>query len=298
MKTNVLLLGKGYIGSHLFNHLENKETKHGTTISCTILNKKELDYTKFDTLNAFLKNNNYKLVINCSGFTGTPNIDQCEIEKYDTYYYNTVVPVTMASCCKLYSIDFAHISSGCIYNGYEKSWTEKDKPNFGIDCFNSSFYSKTKHMAEVHLADLNADIFRIRMPFSSDDSNRNYLTKIRRYNRLMSVLNSKTCVGDFCNFIYNFYFVINHSANQSSSRIYNVVNPNPLSTTEIVSVLRDYKLDNPNWVYTLESNLRLAAKRSNCTLSTEKIESMGLGLPSEKESLINICDAISIWTQL
>ena len=40
----------------------------------------------------------------------------------------------------------AQISSGCIYNGYEKRFTEEDEPNFTFN--NGSFYSGSKALCE------------------------------------------------------------------------------------------------------------------------------------------------------
>ena len=52
----------------------------------------------------------------------------------------------LAQLCNENKYDFTQISSGCIYGGYEKDFTEDDVPNF--DFQNGSFYSGTKALAE------------------------------------------------------------------------------------------------------------------------------------------------------
>ena len=45
----ILILGKGFIGSSLFNHFNNSK------VDCELYSKSMLDYTDIGTFNAFLK---------------------------------------------------------------------------------------------------------------------------------------------------------------------------------------------------------------------------------------------------
>ena len=155
---NVLILGKGFIGNDLFRHLKN------CNIDTTIINQASLDYTSRHALHNFLLQNTFNVVINCSGYTGSPNVDACEIEKEKCLFYNVSVPVQICSLCAQFKIKFINVSSGCIYTGYEKEFTEKDEPNFGIHNINSSYYSFTKHLCEVALKNTDAITLRIRLP--------------------------------------------------------------------------------------------------------------------------------------
>ena len=115
------------------------------------------------------------------------------------YELNTFTPLRISNLCKTYGINYIHISSGCIYTGYEKQFTEEDAPNFGLFSKESSTYSKSKHAYE-----LGCDyglIIRVRMPFCDQLHDRSYLTKILKYNNLINQVNSKTYVPQLLDFI-------------------------------------------------------------------------------------------------
>ena len=74
----------------------------------------------------------------------------------------------------------------------------------------------------------------------------------------------------------------------------NFVNPAALYIEDIVSILTERNLDNKSWTYTDINNLKLAAPRSNCVLSTSKLDLLfpEFKLQNEKDAII---DAISNW---
>ena len=76
---NICILGGGYVGTHLSNSLKSDH-------NVTVLRRADLDYNKQYKLLAFLSKSNIDYVINCSGFTGRPNVDQAEdkINEYKT----------------------------------------------------------------------------------------------------------------------------------------------------------------------------------------------------------------------
>ena len=153
---NVLILGKGYVGNYLNDRLKKIATVH-------FENRQWFNYTNLSVLNKRFEGSEYDYVINCSGFTGRPNVDQGEDEKELCYELNTFAPLWINSMCKLHDINYIHISSGCIYTGYEKQYTEEDEPNFGLFNEESSTYSKSKHAYE--LGSDHGLTLRIRMPF-------------------------------------------------------------------------------------------------------------------------------------
>ena len=176
-----------------------------------------------------------------------------------------------------------HISSGCIYSGYAKEYTEKDLPNFGLFDNESSWYSKTKHAAELILKDRNAYIFRIRMPFTKDNTPRNFLNKVLKYDNLIDFDNSMTGIEDLAKFILNF---LKKDWNAYlAPDIFNVVNPGAISIREIVNIMRKYDIDNKNWKFVDIETLQLKANRSNCILDSSKITKLNLGLPDINTSI-------------
>jgi dTDP-4-dehydrorhamnose reductase len=273
----VLILGRGFIGTRLFAHLLNQK------IDVTLVDKKTgIDYTDRKIFSDYLKNSDFTIIINCSGYTGSPNVDGCEKEKEKCLFYNVSVPVQINNICGQLNIKFINVSSGCIYTGYEKEFTEKDEPNFGITDNNSSYYSFTKHMCEVLLRNTNAITLRIRMPFNSDVTSKNLIYKILKYNNIIDFKNSGTNTDDLNMFIEK---LISRSDLSSIAGIFNVINPGVVTGKLISEYLAYSGLVNDNWKIVDISELDIVAQRSNCVLSDKKIKKYKLQLPSLAISL-------------
>lgn len=274
----VLILGKGFIGTSLFSHLQSVNT------DVELIDKKDIDYTDRKKLLVHLTNNNYNAIINCSGFTGSPNVDQCEFEREKCLFYNVSVPTQINNICDQLKIKFINVSSGCIYTGYEKEFTEKDEPNFGLYNNNSSYYALTKHMCEVVLRKTNAITLRIRMPFNSKVLSKNLIYKILKYNNIIELKNSGTNTDDFNVFVEK---LLKHKNFLDISGPLNVVNSGVITGKLIADYLAFHELANHAWKVVEISELDIVAQRSNCVLSDRKIKKLGLQLPCLSKSLKN-----------
>ncbi len=237
----------------------------------------------------FILNEEIGTVINCSGFTGRPNVDEAEWKKEECWRLNVQSPLDINRACNNIDVKYVHISSGCIYSGYLKDYTENDKPDFGL-FDKSSFYSKSKHAFELMSKGLHNKIVRIRMPVCNDLKNpRNYLKKIMEYPNLIDYTNSKTYIPDLCGFIKT---LLEADLNWIGQDIYNVVNGGALSTRGVIDKLNNmnegnWKVLNPNWVHLIELNI--LAPRSNCVLDSSK--SMRIyPLHTETEILNMVCN--------
>lgn len=277
IKRKILILGNGYIG----NHLNSSLITEGHTVK--ILDSRETNYHDAKTL-WYELNFNFEpdIVINCSGFTGRPNIDEAELKKEECWRLNVTSPLRCAELTTSLGKQYIHIGSGCIYTGYTKEFSESDVPNFGLYTDNSSFYSKTKHAFEVGSAHLPINILRIRMPISSLHDTRSYLSKIKKYDTLIDYKNSKTYIPDLCEFTSALIHQLNTSVYQHE--VYNVVNPTPLTTSEVVDIMTKYSRNNPNWKYVDISEIPIATGRSNCVLDNSKVSSI-IKLRTEQEIL-------------
>lgn len=275
-KSNILILGDGYMGNHIFNKL----FENGYNV--TKKSSKELNYHDKKNIYKYIITNDVSTVVNCSGFTGRPNIDEAEIKKELCWTLNVMSPLTVNKICNDLGCRYIHISSGCIYDGYEKYWSEEDPSNYGLFTNHSSFYSKSKHAFELLSEDLYNTILRIRMPFGPDSSHRNYLEKIRKYDKLIDFKNSKTYIPDLCNFVE--FIIDKDNTVPFKKEIYNVVNPNPLSTKEVCEIMKEYGFQNDKWDYVTLSELNIMASRSNCILDSKKIQNI-YQIRSEKEAL-------------
>ena len=262
----ILILGKGFISEYLVNYLN--DTDH--SVEC--YSRKELDYSNDVTLynkivddtefgNAFDKG--YEVIINTAGFTGSPNVDECELRKAECFDLNVKLPKTIEGVCKASGINFINVSSGCIYTGYDKDYTEEDEPNFGMYNNEASFYSNTKHACELTLDNSFTNTIRIRMPITSKDDHKNLLSKLNKYDNIIDFKNSKTDVIKLCEFIK--VVVENFKPG-----IYNAVHNNTLTTREVTEIMTEYGLQNDNWKFVPYEDLPIKANRSNCVLDNSK----------------------------
>jgi dTDP-4-dehydrorhamnose reductase len=270
---NILMLGRGYIGGHLYDSL---------CIDHAVMHvgKSELDYHNPHTLKTHLKSYRPDLMISVFGFTGRPNIDQAERMKEECWHLNVRVPLTVRRICADMNIPFVHMSSGCIFNGYEREWTDLDIPNFGM-FHHSSFYSKSKHAFELASEGLPGSVIRIRMPFSASHNDRNYLIKILGYKMLIDQINSRTCVEDMSVVVKE---MVNDGVFNDLSQTFHIVNPEPMSTREIVEIYDEISKTECKAMFVEESSLGLAAPRSNCVLKGSVHQSI-MRMPPECVSM-------------
>lgn len=209
-------------------------------------------------------------VINCAGKTGKPNVDWCESHKSETLGSNLLGPLVLRKACEDRDIYFVQLGSGCIYEGDNdgKGWSEDDPPNFF-----GSFYSKTKAWVNDTLKEFPVLQVRLRMPIDSVPGPRNLITKLARYPKVINVPNSVSAVDDTI-------AATRALMEKRATGIYNVVNPGAITHKEILDLYREI-VDPAHMVEYIsldELVSRTAAGRSNCILSSAKLEAEGIHL--------------------
>ena len=280
MSKKIVILGNGYVGKNLYDRLlfpgPGKKS-----YDVKIEKRKLLNYNDVKSLEAYLDREKPDYVINCSGFTGRPNVDEGELKQELCFELNTFGPLRVSNLCKIKNINYIHISSGCIYTGYEKPWEEDDEPNFGLFDEDSSTYSKSKHAFE-----LGCDwglILRVRMPFCDILHDRSFITKIYRYDNLIDRVNSKTYIPQLLDFIEHF---VSNGYEAKEKDILNFVNPEALSTARVTQIMEKFDVVNPDWDWIHYCDLDTVAHRSNCVMSTSKLEEeYGFKIWDEKVAL-------------
>jgi len=305
----ILLLGaSGYIGQAFQQELASRRLPH------TPLSRKQLDYSKFDRLLSYLRENKPSFVLNAAGYTGKPNVDACETARADTLQGNTLLPLTIAQACVAAEVSFGHVSSGCIFSGayvtengkarVEKDlsrpefkrvaednpsairgFSENDRPNFTFRDPPCSFYSGTKALAEEALAGLgNHYIWRLRIPFDEWDNSRNYLSKVQRYPKVYDNVNSLSHRGDFAKACLDLW------ERRAPFGIYNVTNPGFVTTHQVIAMIQKVLQPKRSFEFwaTDEEFYRTAAKtpRSNCVLDTSKLLAAGVKMRAVQEALM------------
>ena len=183
---------------------------------------------------------------------------------------NLFVPVSLALFCDKHNIHFTYMGTGCIYTYDEDhgpySWplggfTEEDKPNF----FGSN-YSTVKGFTNELMKQTNALTLRIRMPITSCNSPRNFITKITTYEKICSIKNSMSVLDELLP------LSIKMMENKETG-LYNFTNPNNISHNEILEMYRDIVEPDFTWQnFTLEEQaMVLNSERSNNLLDTKKL---------------------------
>ena len=245
-KIKVLVIGKGYIGSTLSNFLsidvDNVEVHNVSRDQLNYLDRNEL-------INFFTNYENegisFDHVVNCVGYAGESNVDDVLDNQELAYILNVVFPTMLVSVAQEFKIpSVINIGSGCIYTGESESeggFSEMDVPNFGLSNNDSSWYSKTKHAAELSVTSSfnNSYTLRIRMPFSevpSEGRNRNLFDKLLKYKTILTEDNSVTYLYDLHNVIYNIII-----SNEIPYGIYNVTSDGIFNAATFVELIREKK---------------------------------------------------------
>lgn len=210
------------------------------------------------------------VVINAAGKTGRPNIDWCETHKEETVHSNVLGPLVLLEECMKRKTYLVHLSSGCIYEGdnHGKGFSENDPPNFA-----GSFYSRTKAWIDMLLSEFPVLILRLRMPFDGSRNERNLIMKLAKYPKVLDVKNSLTYLPDLL-------VTAKNLIKKKKTGVYHVVNPGNISPYEVM--LRYKEMVDPSHTVerlTLQDlGTVVQAGRSNCILSTAKLESEGIRL--------------------
>ena len=120
------------------------------------------------------------------------------------------------------------------------------------------------------------------MPVDSMPYERNLITKLAAYPKIIDVENSITIVD-------NLLFATRELIDKKEIGIFNIVNPGPIRHRDIMSLYKD--IVNPDHKYELISLEELEKQglvktgRSNCILDTRKLERAGVHLRPAEEAV-------------
>ncbi len=253
MNKDILILGKGFIGSRLQQALNCRIS--GKIITSLADAEKEILKIK------------PKVIINCIGATGKRNVDDCELAKDEVLFANTYLPIILAEAALRNNIKLVHISSGCIYH-YDYA---KDNPitEEKIPDYFDLYYSRSKIYAERALEALtkkyNILICRIRIPLDDRPHPRNILDKLVKYRHVINLPNSLTYIPDFL-------AALKHLLKVNARGVYNIVNKGGVRYPELLDVYKKYV---PDFKYSVIAYKKLKLKRTNLILSVRKLEGTG-----------------------
>lgn len=277
----IVLLGKtGYIASRIAQLGGSKVLG---------ISRSDTDYFKASELSDLFKDVKAEFVVNAAGYTGKPNVDACELAKYECLQGNAVLPGIIREVCEDLKVPWGHISSGCIYSGRRpdgNGWSEEDNPNFSFRCPPCSFYSGTKALGEEVLEGAeNCFVWRLRIPFNHEQSSRNYLQKILNYQNLLEAENSVSHLDEFAQ------KCLECITKDVEPGIYNMTNSGSITTRQVTEWMQEQGLSDKQFSFFQSEDefMNLAAKtpRSNCVLDTSKAEKAGIAMRPIEEAMID-----------
>lgn len=276
---NILLLGpNGYVGKAFQSFFSKNE------ITFIPISREICDLLDQEKLFKLIKELKPDFIINCAGYTGSPNVDACEINKEQCYDKNYNIPKNISIISNELNIKWIHISSGCIYSGDNngRGFSEEDKPNFCFDSLPCSYYSGVKAEAEKLLnSDKNVYICRLRIPFNEIQNKKNYITKLLNYDKALNAINSLSHTDEFVQACYYLY------KNQCDTGTYNITNTGSIETKFVTNLINKY-ISNKNFIFFDNDkdfySTAAKAPRSNCILNNLKLRKTGFNIRHVKEA--------------
>ena len=286
----VLVLGhNGWIGSMMIHLLTNKKVHYVTT---HIRPEQKQEFESFlisekpTHVMSFIGRTHGK--IGDKQYTTIDYLEQSGKLK-ENVRDNLFSPLVLALLCKKYKIHYTYLGTGCIFKFDEthpfgkelNGFKEEDTPNF----FGSS-YSIVKGYTDelMHLLEENVLNIRIRMPITSKDEPRNFISKILKYEYICSVPNSMTVLDELLS------YVLDMALNKNLTGTINLTNPGLISHNEILEMYRDNIDPNFTWKnFNQEEQLNiLDADRSNNFLDTSRLEALYPEIKNIRESILNV----------
>ena len=218
-----------------------------------------------------------------AGFTTIDYLEQPG-KLHENLQDNLYAPLTLASVSKKRGIPLLYMGTGCIFE-YEEGrlpFLESDAPNF----FGSA-YSTVKGITDRILSEQYADTclnVRIRMPISSEDCGRNFISKIIAYTHICSIPNSMTVLDDVLPCLAD-------CMRRGIKGTLNAVNPGVIDHSTILGMYKE--IQNKEHTWTEISNETLVqgfvkGKRSNNELDTSRLEQLFPDIPRIGDSVKRI----------
>ena len=277
MKT--LIYGhRGWIGGQFIDYLEKNKVENYFLGKSRLDNifgfKKELDEVVPSHVVCFI-GRTHGVIDNIS----YPTIDYLEQpgKLKENIRDNLFAPISIVLECSKRNIHVTYLGTGCIfsYNGMgpadsndcHHEFTEDDVPNF-----TGSGYSTVKGFTDRLMHQFNDSVLnlRIRMPIVGYDCARNFITKIKTYQKVCSMPNSMTVLPDIVPAIYQMM-------EKNITGTINLTNPGYITHDRILELYRDQVDNSFTWEnFTMEEqNKVIESQRSNNVLCTKTIEKLG-----------------------
>ena len=199
---------------------------------------------------------------------------------------NLFAPISVANACRERKVHFAYLGTGCIFSydgeGPGDSFHENSLPNFTGSGYSTvkGFTDRLMHQMEDYVLNM-----RIRMPIVGYDCDRNFITKIKRYEKVCSMPNSMTVLEDMIPAMLSLI-------ERKITGTINLTNPGYITHNEILQMYKDKVDPGFEWKnFTVEEqNKILDSKRSNNVLDTALLQELCPEVPDIKTSVSKLLD--------
>jgi dTDP-4-dehydrorhamnose reductase len=196
---------------------------------------------------------------------------------------NLYAPIILSILCERYNIHYTYMGTGCIFE-YDGDASDEKKREDDVPNFFGSSYSIVKGYTDrlQHMYSNNTLNLRIRMPIVNYDHDRNFITKITKYEYVCSVANSMTVLPDM-------FPVIVDMIKKNVTGTFNLCNKGAITHNEILELYKKHVDNNFTWKnFSIEEqNKVLLSKRSNIELSIEKLYELYPNIPDIRTSIEN-----------
>lgn len=182
---------------------------------------------------------------------------------------NLYSPAFLAMMAFKYDLHMTYLGTGCIFSSSDpenSNYTEEDAPDF----FGSS-YSTVKGFTDrfMHILPKTVLNLRIRMPITDFMHDRNFITKLVKYEKICSIPNSMTVLHDM-------FPIIHDMMSKHTTGTFNMTNPGIISHDEVLGMYRE--IVDPEFTWTNfsseEQGKVIKSERSNNQLSNDKLLSL------------------------
>lgn len=256
--------GRGWIGGMIVKELESKKE--------TVLVSRARVDDEVDLEQEIVAHDPDRIVC-CVGRTHGPGystIDYLEQKDKltDNIRDNLYGPIILAILCEKHNVHLTYLGTGCIFNDVftKHRYHENDKPDFF-----GSRYSIVKGFTDRLLHQYGSTVLnaRIRMPIVGYHHQRNFITKIVRYEKICSIQNSMTVLPDLIPVLIDL-------ASTRKTGTINLTNPGTIEHNEILGMYKKHVDPSLTWknFSAEEQNKILLSERSNNHLDTGRLQAL------------------------
>lgn len=189
MRGHILVIGAGFLGSHVIDRFEKNDFKVTSTSLSGKKDSIKLDITNFKDTAKLIEKLKPNLIVNCASPT---NIDDLEDNPQLAFSVNHYAVENIAKIVNEFAIRLVHISTDSVFDGVKGRYSENDLPH------PINVYSKSKFEAEKAIQKICRNYVIIRTNFYGVDKDKRFL-----FSKILDELQHGRSVIGFDDIVFN-----------------------------------------------------------------------------------------------